>query len=46
MVGALRAHDGEWAESVMHAHLLSARASLLGPRPRPIHDLGLDEEDL
>lgn len=46
IVAALRAHDGEWAESVMHAHLLSARASLLGPRPRPIHDLSLDKDDL
>jgi DNA-binding GntR family transcriptional regulator len=32
IVAALRARDGEWAEAVMHAHLLSARASLLGPR--------------
>ena len=46
IVAALRAHDGEWAESVMHAHLLSARASLLGPRPRPIHDLSPDKDDL
>ena len=46
IVAALRAHDGEWAESVMHAHLLSARASLLGPRRRPVHDLSLDEGDL
>jgi DNA-binding GntR family transcriptional regulator len=35
IVAALRARDGDWAEAVMHAHLLSARASLLGPR-RPI----------
>lgn len=33
IVAALRARDGEWAESVMRSHLLSARASLLGPRP-------------
>jgi DNA-binding GntR family transcriptional regulator len=32
IVAALRARDGEWAEAVMCAHLLSARASLLGPR--------------
>ena len=32
IVAALRARDGDWAEAVMHAHLLSARASLLGPR--------------
>jgi DNA-binding GntR family transcriptional regulator len=32
IVAALRARDGEWAEAVMRAHLLSARASLLGPR--------------
>jgi len=32
IVAALRAGDGEWAESTMHSHLLSARASLLGPR--------------
>lgn len=35
IVAALRAHDGLWAESVMRSHLMSARASLLGPRPRP-----------
>ncbi|MFG1922274.1 GntR family transcriptional regulator [Cryptosporangium sp. NPDC048952] len=34
IVAALRARDGDWAEAVMHAHLFSARASLLGPRPR------------
>jgi DNA-binding GntR family transcriptional regulator len=34
IVAALRAHDGMWAESVMRSHLLSARASLLGPRPQ------------
>jgi DNA-binding GntR family transcriptional regulator len=33
IVAALRARDPDWAEAVMHAHLLSARASLLGPRP-------------
>jgi DNA-binding GntR family transcriptional regulator len=33
IVAALRARDGAWAESVMHSHLLSARASLLGARP-------------
>lgn len=32
IVAALRAHDGLWAESVMRSHLMSARASLLGPR--------------
>jgi len=35
IVAALRARDPDWAEAVMHAHLLSARASLLGPRRRP-----------
>lgn len=35
IVAALRARDGDWAESVMRSHLLSARASLLGPRRRP-----------
>lgn len=35
IVAALRAGDPDWAESVMRSHLLSARASLLGPRPRP-----------
>ncbi|RAY12631.1 GntR family transcriptional regulator [Actinomadura craniellae] len=35
IVAALRARDPDWAEAVMHAHLLSARASLLGPRPVP-----------
>lgn len=34
IVAALRAHDPEWAESVMRSHLLSARASLIGPRER------------
>jgi DNA-binding GntR family transcriptional regulator len=34
IVAALRARDADWAEAVMHAHLLSARASLLGPRQR------------
>lgn len=32
LVAAFRARDGAWAESVMHSHLLSARAALLGPR--------------
>ncbi|WP_417562865.1 GntR family transcriptional regulator [Microbacterium sp.] len=32
MVTAFRARDGVWAENVMRAHLLSARASLMGPR--------------
>lgn len=35
IVAALRANDPDWAESVMRSHLLSARASLLGPRRRP-----------
>lgn len=35
IVAALRARDPDWAEAVMHAHLLSARASLLGPRAAP-----------
>jgi DNA-binding GntR family transcriptional regulator len=35
IVAALRARDPDWAEAVMHAHLLSARASLLGPRTAP-----------
>lgn len=35
IVAAVRARDPEWADSVMRSHLLSARASLLGPRPRP-----------
>ena len=34
IVAALRAGDGQWAESTMHSHLLSARASLMGPRRR------------
>jgi DNA-binding GntR family transcriptional regulator len=38
IVAALRANDPDWAEAVMHSHLLSARASLLGPRPRPDRD--------
>jgi DNA-binding GntR family transcriptional regulator len=38
IVAALRARDPDWAEAVMHAHLLSARASLLGPRPAPAID--------
>lgn len=32
IVAAIRARDPDWAESVMRSHLLSARASLLGPR--------------
>lgn len=32
LVAAFDARDGDWAESVMHSHLYSARASLLGPR--------------
>ncbi len=32
IVDAVRARDGVWAESVMRAHLLAARAELLGPR--------------
>ncbi|SNT28241.1 DNA-binding transcriptional regulator, GntR family [Asanoa hainanensis] len=39
IVAALRARDPDWAEAVMRAHLLSARASLLGARRR-------DEENL
>lgn len=38
LVAALRAHDPLWAESVMRSHLMSARASLLGPRPRTQED--------
>jgi DNA-binding GntR family transcriptional regulator len=34
IVAALRAGDPDWAESTMRSHLLSARASLLGPRRR------------
>lgn len=41
IVAAIRAHDPDWAESVMRSHLLSARASLLGPRTRP--DVAEDE---
>ena len=40
IVAALRAGDGEWAESTMHSHLLSARASLLGPRRELTDTLG------
>jgi DNA-binding GntR family transcriptional regulator len=36
IVAALRARDGLWAESVMRSHLMSARASLLGPRPTTV----------
>lgn len=45
IVAALRARDPLWAESVMRSHLLSARASLLGPRPaaRP-HDPTHEED--
>ncbi|MGJ7440799.1 GntR family transcriptional regulator [Aquipuribacter sp. MA13-6] len=39
IVAALRAHDGLWAESVMRSHLMSARASLLGPRRQPADPL-------
>jgi DNA-binding GntR family transcriptional regulator len=35
IVAALRAGDGRWAQAVMTSHLLSARASLLGPRRTP-----------
>jgi len=39
IVAAVRAGDPEWAQSVMRSHLLSARASLLGPRhTRPTPD--------
>ena len=39
IVAAVRAGDPEWAQSVMRSHLLSARASLLGPRrTRPTAD--------
>lgn len=34
IMAAFDARDGDWAESVMHSHLYSARASLLGPRPQ------------
>ncbi len=33
LVAAMRARDGQWAESVMRSHLYSARASVLGSRP-------------
>jgi DNA-binding GntR family transcriptional regulator len=45
IVAALRARDGDWAEAVMHAHLLSARASLLGPRPAPAFTPANSEEE-
>jgi DNA-binding GntR family transcriptional regulator len=32
LVAAVRAHDPDWAESVMRSHLFSARAALLGGR--------------
>jgi DNA-binding GntR family transcriptional regulator len=35
IVAAVRARDGLWAESVMRAHLLAARAELLGRRMVP-----------
>ncbi|MFS8478956.1 MAG: GntR family transcriptional regulator [Micromonosporaceae bacterium] len=44
IVAALRARDPDWAEAVMRAHLLSARASLLGPRPRPTVHLTEEEQ--
>lgn len=46
IVAALRVRDPDWAEAVMHAHLLSARASLLGPRrvPRPADDDTAEEK--
>lgn len=44
IVAALRARDPDWAEAVMRAHLLSARASLLGPRPRA-HTVESTEEE-
>jgi len=44
IVAALRARDGDWAEAVMHAHLLSARASLLGPRRQVGTQSNLPEE--
>lgn len=37
IVAAVRARDPDWAESVMHSHLLSARASLSGPRSPDPH---------
>ncbi|GIF66619.1 GntR family transcriptional regulator [Asanoa ishikariensis] len=39
IVAALRARDPDWAEAVMRAHLLSARASLLGARRREEENL-------
>ena len=40
LVAAMRARDPLWAESVMRSHLLSARASLLGPRGDRGHTAG------
>ncbi|MEU4512166.1 GntR family transcriptional regulator [Nonomuraea wenchangensis] len=34
IAAAVRASDPDWAEAVMRAHLFSARASSLGPRPQ------------
>jgi DNA-binding GntR family transcriptional regulator len=41
IVAALANRDPDWAECVMRAHLLAARAALLGPRPH--HPLTADE---
>jgi DNA-binding GntR family transcriptional regulator len=32
LLAAVRAHDGQWAEAIMHSHVLAARASLLRRR--------------
>jgi hypothetical protein len=37
LVAAVRAHDPDWAESVMRSHLFSARAALLGGRGDAAH---------
>ena len=39
IVAALRAGQGEWAESTMKSHLLSAWASLVGPSDKTTEDI-------